>query len=125
MKRFTLMLAFAAVFGVPVELTAQGLTQLNCKVVVERFEQSIRAIAIASVSQPTKVDYRLRTTRIGGGGSASSESSGPQDMPAGEVQSLGTVTMGAFDEGFVEFKLEVRERLTGQTCSATETFSPI
>jgi hypothetical protein len=101
---------------------AQGVNQLGCAVILQETENAITAFAIVQPNQTTDVEYRFRTTRIGGAGTSSTESSGAQYVEGGETVSLASVTIGTAGGGVVDFDLEVSERLSSATCSAEETF---
>ena len=124
MKRLGLPLAFALTLMSVSDIAAQGLTQMNCAVQLDQGDNRVRAFVVVVVSQPTKVEWRLRMTRIGGVGNASTETSGSRDMDPGRAEVLGSISVNTGDGGLVEFELDARERLTGATCTASETVSP-
>lgn len=104
----------------------QGLTQIACRVLVERVGGEVRALAVVGVSEPTRVDYTLRTIKISASGTGASEQSGTTDqLDAGESRVVSEIAMGVEDDGWVEFELRATERLTGNSCEAQETASAL
>ena len=105
--------------------SAQGLTQLACRVVVEKNDDLVSVYALAQVSQPVTVDYSLETTKISASGTGTTVQSGTQDMQVGKTQVLSQVTYRLEPDGWLEFGLEVTDRLTGARCESSEAVIPI
>lgn len=124
LKHSWLCAAMVGIFFVS-EAKAQGLTQVACRVVIQRTDDAVTAFAVAQVSQPTKVDYELRMVKMSSSGMGASEQTGAQELRAGEATVVARVSADLEADGWLEFELEIQERLTGATCSATEAVSPL
>lgn len=101
------------------------MTQLACRVVVERDDGTVSVYALAQADQPVTVDYVLSTTKISASGTGTTEQSGTRDMQVGKTQILSQVAYRLEPDGWLEFELEVSDRLTGAKCEASEAVSPI
>lgn len=120
---YLLVLAGLASFGS--QGRTQGMTQLACRVVVERDDGTVSVYALAQADQPVTVDYVLSTTKISASGTGTTEQSGTRDMQVGKTQILSQVAYRLEPDGWLEFELEVSDRLTGAKCEASEAVSPI
>ena len=118
-------LLLAGLAGAASSGSAQGLTQLACRVVVEKNDDLVSVYALAQASQPVTVDYTLETTKISASGTGTTAQSGTQDMEVGKTQVLSQVTYRIEPKGWLEFGLTVTDRLTGAKCEASEAVSPI
>lgn len=120
---YLLVLVGLASFGS--QGSTQGMTQLACRVVVERDDGTVSVYALAQADQPVTVDYVLSTTKISASGTGTTEQSGTRDMQVGKTQILSQVAYSLEPDGWLEFELEVSDRLTGAKCEASEAVSPI
>lgn len=100
---------------------AQGQNQIACRVVVERSGDVVNAFAVARVSQQTTASYTLRATKISASGTGATEQQGERDLGSDEMVVLSQLQFRLEKDGWVDFELDVTERLTGTTCDAQET----
>ncbi|WP_458525018.1 curli-like amyloid fiber formation chaperone CsgH [Onishia taeanensis] len=112
-------------FDVDTALAQQVFTQLECRVVIEREDNIIKAAGVIQSNQPTRADYTLRTLKIDAAGSGTSEQSGSLTLEPGETGITSQVTYRLATTGWIEFHLRVTERLTGTSCEAEEIISPM
>ncbi len=120
------LLLLMCLSGVASAGQSQGLSQIACRIFVERADGAVNALAIVGVSEPTRVDYTLRTTKISASGTGASEQSGTtEQLDAGESRVVSEIRMGVEDDGWIEFELRATERLTGNSCEAKETSSAL
>jgi len=124
LRLFRTICAFAAV-AIGSSAGSQGLTQLACRVVIERNGDMVSAYAIVQADQPTKVDYTLKAVKISPSGSGTTEQSGTQDVEVGRTAVLSQTSFKVEPDGWIEFELDIAERLTGATCTASEVISKI
>ncbi len=109
----------------PTVMAQQVFTQLNCRIVIEREAEVVRATSIIEASKPTRADYTLRTLKIDAAGSGTSEQSGSLSLLPGEPATTAQTTHHLAKTGWIEFHLRVTERLTGTSCEAKEIVSPM
>lgn len=109
----------------PVTMAQQVFTQLNCRIVIEREDQTVMATSIIEASKPTRADYTLRILKIDAAGSGTSEQSGSLSLQPGEPAATSRTTHHLAPTGWIEFHLRVTERLTGTSCEAKEVVSPM
>lgn len=114
-------LAAVSALAGPGMAVAQGINQLACRVVIERSGDDVSAFPIAQAAKRTKASYRFRATKISASGTGASEQKGEKDLPEREVTVLSKVQFRLEPDGWVDFELDVTERLTGTTCHAKET----
>ena len=106
--------------------TAQDtFTQLGCQVIVRREGDYVIASGLIQASKPTRADYQLRALKIDATNSGTLEQSGSHNLQPGEPQETSRMTIKMAPTGWVEFHLQVSERLTGATCEADEIVSPM
>ena len=103
----------------------QAFTQLDCQIVIERKNGSVSAAGIIQASQPTRADYQLRALKIDATGSGTFEQSGSYNLDPGKAIETSRLTSKIAPDGWVEFYLDVTERLTGTKCRAEEIVSPM
>ena len=106
-------------------MAQQVFTQLNCRIVIEREGETVRATSIIEANRPTRADYVLRTLKIDAAGSGTSEQSGSISLLPGESAATAQTTHLLAKTGWLEFHLRVTERLTGTSCEAKEIVSPM
>lgn len=109
----------------PVTMAQQVFTQLNCRIIIEREDQTVMATSIIEASKPTRADYTLRILKIDAAGSGTSEQSGSLSLQPGEPAATSRTTHHLESTGWIEFHLRVTERLTGTSCEAKEVVSPM
>ncbi|WP_227368909.1 curli-like amyloid fiber formation chaperone CsgH [Halomonas sp. M20] len=114
-----------AMMHTPLAIGQQAFTQLDCRIVIERKNGSVSAAAIIQASQPTRADYQLRTLKIDATGSGTFEQSGSYNLEPGETIETSRITSKIAPDGWIEFYLNVSERLTGTSCQAKEIVSPM
>jgi hypothetical protein len=106
-------------------MAQQVFTQLDCRIVVERENGTVTATGVIWASQPTRADYQLRALKIDAAGSGTFEQSGSHTIQPGEAVETSRLTSSLAPDGWIEFYLDVTERLTGTNCQAEEIVSPM
>ena len=106
-------------------MAQQVFTQLNCRVVIERDGETVRATSVIEANKPTRADYVLRALKIDAAGSGTSEQSGSISLLPGEPATTAQTIHRLAKTGWLEFHLRVTERLTGTSCEAKEIVSPM
>ncbi|SDG09375.1 hypothetical protein SAMN05216571_104233 [Onishia taeanensis] len=109
----------------PSLMAQQVFTQLNCRVVIERDGETVRATSVIEANKPTRADYVLRALKIDAAGSGTSEQSGSISLLPGESATTAQTIHRLAKTGWLEFHLRVTERLTGTSCEAKEIVSPM
>lgn len=121
-----LITIFITLLNSPTAAMAQQIfNQLNCQIVIEREGDIVRAMSIIQASKPTRADYTLRVLKIDSAGSGTSEQSGSLSLLPGEPTPTAQTTHRLAPTGWIEFHLDVSERLTGTSCEAEEIVSPM
>lgn len=103
----------------------QVFNQLYCRIAIEQKGELVTAVGIIESVKPTRADYALKTLKIDPEGSGTIEQSGSRLLQPGEPAMTSQVQFRLAPTGWLEFHLEVTERLTGTTCEAEEVVSPI
>lgn len=124
-SRLVYIFRILAAVALAAPASGQGLTQLACRVVIEHSGDTVSAFAIVQADQPTKVDYTLKAIKISPSGSGTTEQSGTQDVEVGRTAVLSQTSFKVEPDGWIEFELDITERLTGATCAASEVISKI
>ncbi|GEM_PF-5423073 len=120
-----LIAGFITISTAPSAMAQQVFTQLNCKIVIEREAEAVRATSVIEANKPTRADYVLRTLKIDAAGSGTSEQSGSISLLPGESATTAQTIHRLAKTGWLEFHLRVTERLTGTSCDAKEIVSPM
>jgi len=125
MMRLSAWCGVAALVMITGAAWPQIFVQLDCQIVLKRDEDRVSVYGVMRSTQPASADYTLEVLKIDASGSGASEQGGKAELTPGDLIRTGLSSFNLSKDGWIEFKLTVTERLTGQTCQAQNAVLPL
>lgn len=104
---------------------AQSSVNLTCQVTALRQGDQVVVRIFLSALQPTRADYKLTALKIDAAETIATDTVGSTALDVGRPVRINVAQYPLQPDGWLEFRLAVKERLTGTDCKSSEIVSPM